>query len=545
MQWDVTVSVRLAIPPIGSTTTYLYGIEYDDAARGKHEGVYEGKQLFEPRQKGKGAGAFLLSPKDLRRGSTFAEALSERYGVDIPGSPRVVKPAEGEKAVVGEKGITLGSTGIVVQAPGIEEVQKRLGKLGRLQSIGLEGYNVCKLGGNDETKAFLRENLTSLTTLDVSNNLLTFWSDVADIVSCIPSLRKIVLNNSRIERLTRRPHDLGKEAEIREALRNIREMEICNSYLSWSDVMVIAPFLLHLQRLDLVDNAPLSTLEPMRSDHGVPVLLELRYLNLSGCAIADWAALMGSLIPLKKLETLDVSNTPLQYIPPPPPSHATVNLPHLILLSSPILDWTSIDALHQWTGENLTSLKFSLSPPSKSEHDAPADDAGPARRLSGDQAADRSILIAKLPALEMLNSSPVKSAERRDAEMGYINMVDRLVAAGKGKKEDWARYDELKRIHGVDSAPAQVVDLKKSHLRSRLYGTFELATTISVLPASPMALLRKKIHRALKLDASQQVGIWTVSDKFDEGVRGMAVEVPDGETVGWWFGDGDEIIAQI
>lgn len=160
MQWDVTVSVRLAIPPIGSTTTYLYGIEYDDAARGKHEGVYEGKQLFEPRQKGKGAGAFLLSPKDLRRGSTFAEALSERYGVDIPGSPRVVKPAEGEKAVVGEKGITLGSTGIVVQAPGIEEVQKRLGKLGRLQSIGLEGYNVCKLGGNDETKAFLRENLT-------------------------------------------------------------------------------------------------------------------------------------------------------------------------------------------------------------------------------------------------------------------------------------------------------------------------------------------------------------------------------------------------
>lgn len=60
-----------------------------------------------------------------------------------------------------------------------------------------------------------------------------------------------------------------------------------------------------------------------------------------------------------------------------------------------------------------------------------------------------------------------------------------------------------------------------------------------------MALLRKKVYRTLGVQVGQEIKIWTVSEKFSDEERGKATEVPDGETVGWWFADGDEFIAEV
>lgn len=69
----------------------------------------------------------------------------------------------------------------------------------------------------------------------------------------------------------------------------------------------------------------------------------------------------------------------------------------------------------------------------------------------------------------MLNSTPVHSTERRDAEVGYVKMIDTLIGSKKGKKEDWGRYEELKKVHGVVDVSSGVVNLRVGHLRSRLY----------------------------------------------------------------------------
>jgi hypothetical protein len=59
--YSKTTALRVGFPvPLNYSTTTLYGIEYDDAKRGKHEGVYEGQKMFECRQRDVGAGAFLL-----------------------------------------------------------------------------------------------------------------------------------------------------------------------------------------------------------------------------------------------------------------------------------------------------------------------------------------------------------------------------------------------------------------------------------------------------------------------------------------------------
>lgn len=74
----------------------------------------------------------------------------------------------------------------------------------------------------------------------------------------------------------------------------------------------------------------------------------------------------------------------------------------------------------------------------------------------------------------MLNSSPISTSERRDAEIRYIKIIDRLAASGKGKTEEWGRYEDLKRIHGTEETKDQVVDLRLGHLRSRLYSQSRL-----------------------------------------------------------------------
>lgn len=100
-----------------------------------------------------------------------------------------------------------------------------------------------------------RAESLALYTLDISNNLLISWEEVAEIIACIPSLNKIIIkyvhscltmrykiidrtcSNCRIERLTRALHIKPPTTEfIRQSFKNIQELEFCNSYASWDDV---------------------------------------------------------------------------------------------------------------------------------------------------------------------------------------------------------------------------------------------------------------------------------------------------------------------
>lgn len=122
-----------------SSPSIWYAVEFDDASRGKHSGTYNNLQIFECKQKG--AGAFIkASPNTLRLGNTFVQAVEERYGAlnhqsTHHGLGRLEK-------------VTLGSSsgGIVVEAPNIGAVQRRLGRLEKLRDMGLEGEWICGFG---------------------------------------------------------------------------------------------------------------------------------------------------------------------------------------------------------------------------------------------------------------------------------------------------------------------------------------------------------------------------------------------------------------
>lgn len=151
------------------------------------------------------------------------------------------------------------------------------------------------------------------------------------------------------------------------------------------------------------------------------------------------------------------------------------------MLDSPLSDWTSIDSLAKWF-PNLTSLRFlsSQDPPSPphADEDARADghadadarahaDADP-RRIPSDPAKARPFLIAKLPGLSQLNSTPVSSNERRDAELFYVGFVGRQATTA-----GWARYEELCELHGRPvRSEARTGD---SSLKSRMISGFRVS----------------------------------------------------------------------
>jgi len=139
----------------------------------------------------------------------------------------------------------------------------------------------------------------------------------------------------------------------------------------------------------------------------------------------------------------------------------------LVYYQARISQWADIDALETWTEGSLKSLRFSLagvaddlddesSPPSNS---LPID----VFKISGKSRADRSMFIAKLSGLTMLNLTPISPAERRDAEMWYISQVE-----GKGDAAHWGRYDESKKKYGISAVTGTAAPARSSGLKSRM-----------------------------------------------------------------------------
>jgi hypothetical protein len=141
------------------------GVEYDDPSRGKHSGTYEGARVFSTRREG--AGAFVrYKPGVLLRGKTFVQAVEERYGTI---NQDAEEPKRSSPDSAGGNRVTLGSSGgvIVVEAPGLDAVRRKVGRLERLREMGLEGEWICSvgMGGDEAARGILRERLRGASTV--------------------------------------------------------------------------------------------------------------------------------------------------------------------------------------------------------------------------------------------------------------------------------------------------------------------------------------------------------------------------------------------
>lgn len=132
----------------GLDSTWL-GVEYDDPSRGKHGGEYKGAHIFQSQP---GAGAFIKcapGSRPLTEGGELVAALQERYGL--------LEGDDGGRE--GADAVLLGDSGIVVEAPGMRDVARRIGRLERLREVGFETEWVARLGGNGQERKLLKDRL--------------------------------------------------------------------------------------------------------------------------------------------------------------------------------------------------------------------------------------------------------------------------------------------------------------------------------------------------------------------------------------------------
>ncbi|WOO83040.1 Tubulin-specific chaperone E [Vanrija pseudolonga] len=522
----LTIKYIGPLPPNTTSATTWFGVEYDDPANGKgHDGVYRGEQVFRARQAG--AGAFIkYAPGVLLAGSTLVDAVQERYGPLVPGQ----EEAEVAASAPGADDVVLGSSNaaIVVEAPNLDGVRKRIGQLERRKEIGFEGEWVASLGGSAEQRRVFKERLAGVRTLDLSRNLVSTWSEMADIVAHLTGLRSLILNHSRT--LCTPDLDDEQRAPLRQVFGNITELHLGNAALSWAEALDIASVFPNLEVLFLNDNALLSSLE-RRADQDVAACLpKLKTLSLDNCPLGDWAAIGAELVHLPSLEALNLSGVPVSTIPSPT-SPPFIHLTRLVMSDSRLAAWRDIDELNQWTSGKLEHLRISF---------VPRDPAASPVLISGDARVDRSFLIAKLSSLTTLNGSQITYFERTDAELYYLHAVDRI----DGPKSEWGQYDDLQRKHGQAEklAPVKPTNLKSKMMNIHVIPPSGETLTLRLLRTAQVAVLKKRVAKQMHLDA---VAIFTARPALFEGMWEPVEEMDEGVELGMWLSDGDTVLAVV
>lgn len=140
------------LPPSSATAGAQWlGVEYDDPTHGKgHSGTYQGVQVFRTEQEGAGAFIKVRDGKELEGGKTLIEAIKDRYDLASDQPDTTIETG---------RGVALGNSGIMVEAPGLDDVQRRLKRLERIREIGLEDQFISRVGGDEADRMIYRDRL--------------------------------------------------------------------------------------------------------------------------------------------------------------------------------------------------------------------------------------------------------------------------------------------------------------------------------------------------------------------------------------------------
>lgn len=158
------------------------GVEWDDSTRGKHDGQFKGKRLFNPLSPSSSSSSFIRPTRIADESRTFLEALRYKYAGD--GVQQTATKAEGSIEISGK----------IVEEVGFERVRKQQAILEELKIVVLDGLRIR--GANQEADvARLQSEIASIcpniVELDVSRNLFEHWNDIAVLCAPLTKLRML------------------------------------------------------------------------------------------------------------------------------------------------------------------------------------------------------------------------------------------------------------------------------------------------------------------------------------------------------------------
>ncbi|XP_011304811.1 tubulin-specific chaperone E [Fopius arisanus] len=367
---------------VDDTVGIWLGIDWDNPARGKHNGTHHNKEYFKTLHPTSGS---FVRPGKVKSGISCVEAIKNRYGYV-------------DDALAGVDRENISKLRKEINAPflemvGFSKVNRKQSNFNQLSIVSVREECVSTSGGPGN----LGELFPNIQELDLSKNLINSWVTVGDICSQLTRLDRLDLSENVI------PTDEGLN-HLNGAFSNVTQLAIAHMNYTWRDVEACTLVFPVLRTLSVPFNKASILETPINN----PYLLRLRTLTLEGNSICNWDEIL-KLGCLDSLESLNVNSNEIERINFPCDSEedktkAFPALRQLLLSSNLIHQWSSITELEKL--QNLSDLKFRDNPVLKAESPETA----------------RQLIIARISGLKVLNSTEIPVTERRDAEHDYMKL---------------------------------------------------------------------------------------------------------------------------
>lgn len=421
---DVKGTVRF-VGPVGETVGWWVGVEWDKPERGKHDGLHEGVRYF---QTVKPNSATFVRPKKISRGVPILQAIDERYGGAID-DPNVGIDQEELERLKREMNAPF------LEMVGFDKVQQTQRDFRRLQVVWLMGMRVFGLGpaiSTSSNQPELAEACPNIRDLDLSENLLNSWTEVARIGRCLPRLKTLNVSDNRLAE---------PEESLTDSFPRLRQLMMGQMGYDWETTDRIVRDFPQLEILSIFANQ-IRLIPELKSGF----LDQIKELDLSENPLQDWAQVL-NLAKLPNLTMLNVNSCQLDRIYfPEDMTNPFPSLKFLQLSRNLINEWVSVGNLGRLS---IKDLRMRSNPILESD--------------TGDNC--RQIFVATIASLKVLNGSEIFKEERYGSEIdhlkrfgkGYLKAVAEGPEATKLFYENHPRYEELVKRYG----PPEEFELKE------------------------------------------------------------------------------------
>ncbi|XP_040285240.1 tubulin-specific chaperone E [Bufo bufo] len=362
-----TVRYAGTVPPTPGT---WLGVEWDNPLRGKHDGSHEGTRYFTCSHP---SGGSFIRPKKASFGINFLTAVTKRYGLNDDWN---------ETMVVGKK---------TVELVGFESVQEEQSQLNTLFDISVRECMVSSAGH----KGVIQSSCPNISILNLSNNLLSSWENVADIAFQLQKLKTLDLSENRLSLPS-------NSSSLASSFGTLKVLSLNRTGVTWNEVLQCAVMWPALEELYLTSNNITSLKRPLNC------LQSLTLLDISNNHIIDGNQLH-AISDLPRLQHLNISNnliSSIKFI-----AHhdccteSFASLSSLSVNGNNISQWSFINELNKL--RNLQSLNCQNNPLMDSDKNPET---------------IRQLVIAKIARLKNLNRTEILPQERKGAELDYRKM---------------------------------------------------------------------------------------------------------------------------
>ena len=219
------------------------GVEWDSAGRGKHNGSCVDSEgvLHQYFECGEGMGSFVKGNK-VTNGRSFVDALKERY----------VKPDA--PSITTEQDPTLPDT-YALTSKGEKKPIALLGehRLRKWQQI----ETVEKVAVRSDTVSTIGDSVADvaghLIEIDLQDNLIYQWEELANLTGAIPGLRTVLLHGNKMQKVSSTVlSKLSLNATCFSGLRALA-LNACN-IKSWAELQSLESFMPQLEEIYLSKN---------------------------------------------------------------------------------------------------------------------------------------------------------------------------------------------------------------------------------------------------------------------------------------------------